>query len=281
MRLKSAARYFDTCPVYDAYTGALLFKIQTASFLEAAVEGTTAARRVVSLDPSLTLPTHNCILALGQIWLVGGSNPDEWAGTAIRKAYWTKLVTDNFKLLTPAEAALNASGTAIFGSKKFYKEVQNTVTDSEYDPMWIASLSVNTGLERGYFLRSLNTLFRVRVEFSDVDGFKSCLIDEVDEQNLFVSFTLAGSYDPVSDSYLPNITTTTAVILDYKKAYGKTSETDIKFVTGDMSLIVAKSAMLVSTGQELRVQSGRYAGVWRVLGVFDELDSYNLHIRKA
>ena len=106
MRLKNAARYFDTCPVYDAYTGETLFKIQTSTFLESSTEGSTAARRVISLDPKLEVPEHSCILALDQIWITGASNPDEWNGSAIRKAYWTKLATDSLNLLTPGEAAL-------------------------------------------------------------------------------------------------------------------------------------------------------------------------------
>ena len=34
MKLKNASRYFDTCPVYDGYTGAMLFKVQASTFME-------------------------------------------------------------------------------------------------------------------------------------------------------------------------------------------------------------------------------------------------------
>lgn len=281
MRLKSAARYFDTCPVYDAYSGNLLFKVQTSTFLESAAEGSTAARRVISLDPSLTIPAHNCILALGQLWVVGASNPDEWKGSAIRKAYWTKLVTDNFTLLTPGQAALAGSGTPVFGSKQYLKDTPNTLTDSELDPMWDIAISSNSAASRGYFLKSANTLYRVRVAYNDLDGFLTCQSDEVDQKLVYASIASTARYDPVTDRYSPTIVTTTSILLDYGKSYVKTTATGIQPVAGDMSMILAKAAVAVSVGQEVTIQESRYKGNWRVLAVTEEHDSLNLHIRRS
>lgn len=281
MRLKSASRFFDTCPVYDAYTGTLLFKVQTSTFLESAKEGSTAARRVISVDPSFSIPTHNCLLALDQLMVVGAANPDEWAGSAIRKAYWTKLVTDNFTLLTPAQAALNSAGSPVFGSKQFLKVSSNALTDSEYDPYWAISISKNTTLERGYFLRSANTLYRVRAAYVDLDGFKTCEADEVDVNVVYASFSTTSSYDPVTDTFLPGLVTTTGVLLDLQKSYVKTSGTDLPFISGDMTLLVSKAALVVNIGQEFSISDSRYKGRWRVIGLLEEHDAWNLHIRRV
>lgn len=281
MRLKSASRYFDTCPVYDAYTGALLFKIQTSTFLESTSEGSTAARRVISLDPSFNIPDHNCLLVLNQLWVVGASNPDEWNGTQIRKAYWTKLVTDNFALLTPGQAALSASGSAVFGSKEYLRESLNSVSDAELDPVWSICISRNSAASRGYFLKSANTLYRVRVSYSDLDGFLTCQSDEVDYKGLYVSFTNTAKYNAVTDSYNPTIVTTTGILLDYGKSFVKPTATGTQAVPGDMSLIVAKAAVVATVGQEVTVQESRYKGSWRILSVTEEHDALNLHIRRV
>ena len=281
MKLKSAARFFDTCPVYDAYSGALLFKIQTSTFLQSSAEGSTAARRVASLDPNLNLPDHNCILALGQIWIAGASNPDEWAGSAIRKAYWTRLATDDMKLLTPSEAALSATGTRVFGCKKYLRESLNGGADSQLDPVWEVFLSSNLSAPRGYFLKSANTLYRVRVSYQDVDGFRTCQSDEVDEPVTNVSFTTNSVYNPTTDSYDPTYITTTAVTLDYAKTYVKTAATDVKAEAGDLCMVVSKSSLVVAAGQNLDISSGKYKGAWRVLSALSEHDAWNLHIRRV
>lgn len=281
MKLKNVARYFDTCPVYDAYTGALLFKIQTSTFLESSAEGSTAARRVVSLDPTLNVPAHSCILALEQIWITGASNPDEWKGSAIRKAYWTKLATDNFTLLTPAQAASNTAGTPLFGSKKFLRDSLNGATDAELDPVWDISVSKSATAGRGYFLKSGSTLYRVRMEYDDVDGFKTCQSDEVDEPVTAVSFTTTSAYNPVTDSYSPIYNTVNCVTLDYAKAYTKTSVTDIKPEQGDICCLVSQAAVTPKTGQQLSIQAGKFKGSWRVLASLEELDAWKLHLRRV
>jgi hypothetical protein len=281
MKLKNAARYFDTCPVFDAYTGSLLFKIQTSTFLESSAEGSTAARRVISLDPTLNVPEHSCILALDQIWIAGASNPDEWEGTAIRKAYWTKLATDSFTVLTPGQAALSSTGLQVFGSKKYLRDNLNGATDAELDPVWEISLSKSVQASRGFFLKSANTLYRVRVEYADVDGFKTCQSDEVDEPVTQTLFTSSKVYDPVKDEYAPSHVSTTAITLDYSKAYTKTAATDIPAQQGDLCMVVSKLAIAPAVGAELEITAGKFTGHWRVLAALSEHDSWKLHIRRT
>lgn len=280
MKLKRASRYFDTCPVYDAYSGVLLFKVQTATFMERATEGSTAAKRVISVDPEIVIPSHSCIMALDQILIVGGGNPDEWKGEAIRRAYWVKLATDTMTLLTAGQAAERVSGIPIFGSKKYSRGVSNGGTDSELDPYWKISVSANTDALRGFFLKSGSTLYRVRLEYNDVDGFKTLESDEVDEPNLYVSFTTGQRYDPITDSYSPAYNTTTGIALDYSKVYTKVSATDIKSEVGDICMLISINSLTPKTGQHLDIQEGKYKGAWRVLSTLMEGDAWKLHIRR-
>lgn len=280
MRLKKVSRYFDTCPVYDAYSGQALFKVQTANFMERSSEGSTATKRIISVDPSIVMPSHSCILALDQILIVGGSNPDEWGGAAIRKGYWVKLATDTMTLLTAGQAAEKSAGTPIFGSKKYSRGVANGGTDSELDPYWKIYVSANTQALRGYFLKSGSTLYRVRLEYNDLDGFKTLESDEVDEPNLYVSFTSGQRYDAISDSYAPSYITTTGVALDYSKVYTKISNTDVKSEQGDICMLISVNSITPKVGQQLAIQEGKFKGSWRILSSISEGDAWRLHIRR-
>lgn len=282
MKLSRAARYFDTCPVYDGYTGTLLFKVQTSTFLESAVEGSTAARRVISLAPDLVVPAHNVIMALDQLLLVGAGNPDEWAGQTIRQAHWVKVVSDNFQLLSPAQAANSLTGPNHWGQKLFLREVSNTATDAELDPQWQIFLSKSLAPASGYFLKTGTTLYRVRMSTEDVDGFRTCQSDEIAYPVAPAVFTTGQAYNPVTDSYTPTSVNVAGVVIDYFKSHEKRTAADNAYAVGDMSMIVSQSSVTPSINREFEIQAGhRFSGKWRVMNYHAEHDAWNLHIRRA
>ena len=281
MKLKNAARLFDTCPVYDGYSGVQLFKAQTSTFLESAPEGSTSARRAISVIPTVVPPAHSCVLLLDQLWLIGAENPDEWAGEAIRKAYWTKKATDLFRFLSPVQAILNSAGTSAYGARKFLRESINTQTDSEIDAVWSIAVSKSLTPLRGSFLKSATSLYRVRMVYDDLDGFTTCQADEVDEPVRSITYSASNTYNPVTDSYTTVNVNAKAVLLDYSKSFTKSEATEHKAEAGDLVALVAPQQAIPAVGQRIRVElASRYAGEWTVLRVADELDSKSLHIRR-
>lgn len=283
MKLKNAAKYFDTLPIYDGYSGALLFKIQAATFMENNASGTTSARRIFSMAPELTPPSHSVILAMGELNLLGEQNPDEWKGTVIRKAFWVKSVTDAFRYLTPGQAALGTTGVLAHGQKKYLRETVNTQTDSQLDPMWDISLSASLSgtVKRGMFLLTGTTLMHIRTVYVDVDGFLTCQSDELDEGPVSLTFTTsASSYNPVTDSYTNVSISTTGLVIDYAKSYVWKTQADFRGQPGDKTLVVAKSAVTSGVGQMLNINSGINTGRWSVLNISDDSDAWLLHIRR-
>jgi hypothetical protein len=277
MKLKDAARHFDTCPVYDAYTGSLVARVQGSTFLESAKEGSTSARRVISAAPEVSFPSHSCLLLLDQIVLVGGMTPDEWNGSAIRKAYWIKRVTDSFTRFTPGQAALNSGGTATYGQREYLRETINSLSDSEIDPLWEIFLSPSLTVPNGTILKGVSTYYRVRSTFVDVDGFLTCMCDELDTSLTTVSFTTNGTYNPVSDTYGSTTVTTSALTVDFNKLYDYKTQADPKTAAGDQGLIVAQAAITPTNGQSVTI-SGQ---PWRVFSVSANLDAWLVQIRRA
>lgn len=281
MNLHNIAKSFDTCPVYDAYSGTLLFKVQASTFLESSLEGSTASRRVISVAPEHTVPSHSCIMALGDLLVVGHSNPDEWGGTVIRRSYWVKLVTDSFKLLTPGEAALAATGYDVFGQRKFIRETLNFPTEAEVDNYWEVSVSKNLEPQVGSMFKGPTTYYRIRATYTDVDGFRTCHCDELEEGRVTVTVTTTGVYNPVTDTYGPSTYSTHGIPLDYIKSFTKRTQSDQKGEQGDIALVVAKTAMIPTHGLEVRILgTGPSAGTWRIMNHLEEQDSWNLHLRR-
>lgn len=281
MNLHNVAKMYDTCPVYDAYSGVLLFKAQASTFLESSLEGSTASRRVISVAPEVVIPAHSCILALGDLMIVGGGNPDEWGGSIIRKAHWVKLVTDNFKLLTPGQAVLAAAGSDVFGQRKFIREALNSPTEAEIDNYWEIFVSNSVMPAVGTFFKGPTTYYRVRATYEDVDGFRTCHCDELEEGRVTVTITTTGVYNPVSDSYGTSTINTHGIPLDYIKSYTKRTQSSAKGEQGDIALVVAASALTPVHGQHLTIAgAGASAGNWQIINHIQEQDSWNLHLRR-
>jgi hypothetical protein len=277
MKLKAAARRFDTCPVYDAYNNALLFKAQVSTFLEASPDGSTAKRRVLSVDPSITPPTHSTINVLNELWVVGDGILDEWRGGAIRASYWMKASSGLFSLVTPGQACSGTVVAAQHGQRDYLKDTVNGVTDAQYDPFWIFHFSKNAVIAKGTLVKQGPTLYRVRTVHLSLEGFKTAQCDEIDYGVISSTFTSTGVYNPVLDTYSAASVTVPSILLDYYKVYEFRTQASPSNLAGDMALIVAKSSVSPVVGQNVVVNSES----WRIIAIVSDQDAWSLHIRRG
>jgi hypothetical protein len=272
------ANHFDDISITDGYTGAYLFKAQLSTFLDASPDGSVAQRRVMSTAPGIVIPARRAISAFGEDWLVGAANVDGIYGQVIRQSFWTKKVSDTFSKLTPGEAALGAAGTTLFGHRSYLKDTVNGVSDAEYDPFWEIYFSPTESVDKGHFLRAGGKHFRVRSSHLEIDGLTSAACDELDAgEYLALTFTAPGAYDPVADTYTGSTVSTTGLLFDRYKWYDQQTEADLKSMSGDMNIVVAKSAITPAVGHQVTI-AGRD---WQLLAVTSDLDSWACHIRRA
>lgn len=277
MKLKNVSRKFDTAPVYDAYSNALLFKAQVSTFLEASPDGTTAKRRTLSVDPTITPPTHSTINVLNEMWVVGDGIQDEWRGGAIRTTYWMKYSSGLFSALTPGQACLSTAVTAQHAQRDYLKDTVNGVTNAEYDPFWRFYFSKNAVVLKGTFIRQGALLYRVRTAHLGLEGFLEAQCDELDVGTLTATFTNTGVYDPVTDTHAAASLAVPAILIDYYKVYDHKTVADPGNLAGDMALLVAKSSATPVIGQNIVVRSES----WRIIAVNSDQDAWSLHIRRG
>ena len=279
MKLKSAARYFDNDTVTDGYTGALLFKAQFSSYEGAAPDGSFQRRRVVSVAPGILPATRRVVTVQGMRWIMGELVTDAFRDKPIRQTSAAKEATDLFTLLTPAQAALNNTGTPIYGHKQYLKDTVNSVTDSNYDPQYEIFFGITENLKAGYFLKSAQRYLHIRsMQFAN-EGYWVAVSDELATNpatDAEVTATFAGVYDPVTETHAAGVTTT-GVMLDMYKLYNFNTEADPRNQAGDMSLIVAKSAVTPKADQLVTI-----AGVdWKNIKFTPYFDAWNIQLRRA
>ena len=279
MKLKSAARYFDTDTVTDGYTGALLFKAQFSSYESAAPDGSFQRRRVVSVAPGIAPASRRVVVVQGMRWIMGELVTDAFKDKPIRQTSAAKEATDLFTLLTPAQAALKNTGTLIYGHKQYLKDTVNSVTDSNYDPQYEIFFGITENLKAGHFLKSAQQYLHIRSLQYANEGYWVAVSDELATNpatDAEVTATFAGVYDPVTETHAAGVTTT-GIMLDMYKLYNFNTEADPRNQAGDMSLIVAKSAVTPKADQLITI-----AGVnWRNIKFTPYFDAWNIQLRRA
>jgi hypothetical protein len=272
------ANHFDDIAATDGYTGAALFKVQTSTFLGASPDGSVSQKRIFSMAPALTMPARGCVVALGERYIAGSSILDGIYGQAIRRSYWAKMVTDLFEVLTPAQACLGTAGVTAYGRRDYLKDLVNSVTDSEYDPLWEIFFTPSEPALKGSFLKVGTTFYRIRSIHLDEAGFQNAASDEIDPgARVSAVFDQTGAYNPITDSYAAGSLTTTAFLVDRYKVYDLLSSADKLNLAGDMTLVVAASAVTPTIGRNVTIAGQS----WQVLNTTPEQDAWALHVRRV
>lgn len=278
MDLKKLSRHFDDVPISDAYTGASLFLGQVSSFIDSQVDGTISTRRVLSLDPAYTMPTHRCISYLNEKWLVGDGITDGAQGQSVRTSYAMKKVNERYTLASPGQAALGQGGLNIYAQKNYLKSDVNGPTDAEYDPFWHIYIAQTEQASKGFYLvSSSGEYYKVRARHDLLEGFRVLESDQLDD-DCAVTVSFQGStYDPITETISGAVVTTTGILVDAYMSYAYKTQADHKYASGDNILVVAKLAVTPSVGQLLTIEDSSY----KIFSVIEDLDSWKCLVRLA
>jgi hypothetical protein len=277
MDLFDAASYFDNDRMYDGYTGAYLFDAQAASFNDASSDGATNRRRVLSTAADVVMPTRGVLLTNGDRWLVGTGTPDGFQGEVIRRHYTTKRATDLLAVLTPAQALAAAVGVAAYAQKMYFKDVVNSVTDSEYDVQWNIFMAPAESARKGYFLRdSGGRLYRVRNDYLPTEGLRILQSDELDTDAVQSCTFNTGVENVVTEVVAAGTTAVTGIQVDMPKFYRFRHLSDERIQPGDVALFLPTSLTL-KQGMTFTMAGKR----WQVMTFQPEMDAQAAHVRLA
>lgn len=282
MKLKNAAKYFDTDSVYDAYSGDYLFKAQFSTFEGASPDGSFHRRRTVSVAPEVVAAPRRVVTVQGTTWIMGELIAEGFRDKPIRKSSSAKEVTGLYDLLTPGQAALREPTgiKKLYGHANYLKDTVNSLTDSAYDPQYEVTFAFPEVIQAGNFLRSLEHFLHIRtVQFAN-EGYWIATADEIaaapTQNSCEVAVVLAGTFNPITESYGVG-TSTTGILLDMYKLYNFNTQADPRNQAGDMSLLVAKTAITPLAGQTLEVAGEE----WRNIKFTSYHDAWNIQIRRS
>lgn len=277
MDLHDAATYFDDDPVTDGYTGDELFDAQTSSYDDSSADGATSRRRVISLAPDETIPTRRVLLIYGERWLVGNGSLDGFLGSEIRQHFVLKKATDLLALLTPSQAIAASAGTPVYAHKAYFKEVVNSLTDSEYDSQFNIFVAPGETAAKGSFFRDADgRLYHTRNDYLPVEGLRVCQADILDSDARNSAVFDGTTINQVTEVVTGSTTTVNSIWLDMPKFYRFRGMTDDQVQKGDIAVFVPTTLTPV-TNQTFTLLSRK----WRVLTVQSQIDCWAIHARSA
>lgn len=277
MDFVDADAYFDDDPVYDAYTGSLLFYAQVTSFDDHTGDGATNRRRVISTAPGTVLPARQVVSMYGDNWLVGRPTLDSFQGDVVRQHGTMKRVTDSMALLTPGQLLSGAAGTSVFVHKYYFKDDSNNLTDTEIDTFWNIFVAATEPAAKGSFFKDAGgRIYRVRNDYLPVEGLRVCQSDTLDVGALQTATWATGTYDPVSDTVSAGSAGSNVVAFDPSKFYRFRFISDEVNQRGDLAVFVSTS-ITPKQGDTFTMVGVK----WRVLNVQPELDAWAVHARRV
>lgn len=283
MRLIDAASYFDQQVCTDAFTPFSTFKAQLDLFDDSKRDGTTGARRILSVASSVVVPVSGAIVLANHTFIIGGDHEDVFAGAVIRRKYAIQQAqTANIKTL--AQAASGAAGTPTFASKIWVKDLREVDQTSRMFPFFDVFLPSSTPAARSRVVLMGSLFYLVRATFESAGGFTTAECNELtDTQPQTVAYVdrSGQAYDPVTDRTTALATVTgLALVMRFEDYYERLSTESLKNQPGDVCLAIAKTLVTApGVGDEW---TSAASVLYRVQAVSDDgSTSWLLHSRRA
>jgi len=277
MDIADADSFFDDDPVYDAYTGELLFHCHTTPHDDHTSSGATARRRTMTTINGTVAPARRVVTVYGDAWLVGNSNPDGFQGDLIRRSYGLKKSTGLMAAMSPAMACLGGIGTELHAHKEYYRDNQDMRTSADWDTMWNIFCAPGEPVMKGAFLRQGGVLYRVRNVYPSIEELLVAEADQLDDDAFQGATFTSTTLDEATDTETASSIATTVIQMDLARCYEFRTLAEADVRPGDRAVFVAKSTLQPPVGAALTMLGAR----WRVLAVVSSGDAWNLHVRLA
>lgn len=267
MDLQDVADFFNRMECLDAYTGGFLFYGQLALYDDNKRDSETAERRVISLNPALSLPPRRVVQAAGTKFILGHRNPDDFGGV-LRAGYVAQEAPYLSQVRTLGQICRNEVGTTAYAGSAWVKNAAFTEQSSKLvpqqhiyfaqDELILESMLVTLG-PRLYVVRALNL---------GAGGMLVCTAEELPAPNIEVATVTNGPFDTLTETLAGTPTPVRLVRMRWQSLFRYGSNIAPSFGPDDAQVAIAKATMTVTAGALIVMSDG----TWRVASALSEGD---------
>jgi len=246
MSLAQASSYFDRTPAYSVTTGALLFKGQIDPYDDSKRDASAAYRRILSVAPGTVMPADGAFKALGQIWLIGGMEPDG-LDSVHRQKYVILPARTQLKVSRPNQYLAGTYTANLHASAGWVKDAKQLETSSEqpqmYDVFFHAGADVR---ERDVLWNGVEAYLALspRLVASDLLSVHCLRLTETVQTVGLVTRT----YNPSTGAYSSAAAATVQGLpVRWQSLYSYGSQADARYQEGDLSLMLPTGTAVDTT----------------------------------
>ena len=206
MSLADASSYFDTTEVLDAYSGELLFLAQVDPYDDSKRDAMVAYRRVLSVAPGTTIPTHRCVSIFGAIWLVAGEAEIDGLDEQHRVKYVLQAATGLLNIGTLTEFLDGAPAVTVYGFAGWVKDAKQIEESSDIANMFEILLPRATTVQPQQVLWDATTVYlsmSVRTLPSEFVGVSAVRLEQAEPLEAEITTRV---YAPAQGTYVAGAT---------------------------------------------------------------------------
>lgn len=202
MDVATAATYFDSAEVLDAYSSAVLFTGQLDLYDAAERDSDTGWRRTVSA-PTVVLPARGCVSVAGEVFVAGRVIKDHFQGEVHRQHLLLHPADGLFTYGTTGQMLAVSGTTDFYAGISWAKESRDAELTSETIPMFrvyyfeaedVPSAALIKDAEGNYYRVASSSLQTGGLQRLTAFGLGPAAIHTAQYS------ATGGTYDPVADS---------------------------------------------------------------------------------
>lgn len=276
MKLVDAASYFDLTEAIDPTTAKLLFKGQVDPFDDSRRDSSAAYRRVLSVRPGTVIPTSRSVRLLGQVWLVGGMEPDGLSELH-REKYVIQRVAYQLKVSRLSGFLAGTVASTLWAAPNWVKDAKQLEVSSDTAQLFDVTLPDGSDVRVHDVLWSATEAYLVLAPHTQASGLMVANCLKLDQIAPVVASLVTRTYNPVTGAYSNSASSNiNALRVRWQSLYAYGSQMSERYQEGDLA-IVLPTGTAVGTGALITL-----AGVvYQTLAVLDISGAVVLHARVA
>lgn len=277
MRLHRAASHFDKSSAVDAYTpGASLYG-QFDIYDDSKRDGLTVKRRVLSMDPSVAIPSRRVVTSNGITWIVGLGAVDYFSGSAIRVKYVVQAADGLAQVRSFYQVLSGSSGLSAYASSVWDKGAKEVEISSGITPVFSLFFAESEPIiERDIVILGTDW-YIVRSVYPSEAGFLVAACDRLDAPVLDTVSVVTQAYSPITDGTTDTSVSVSMIRIRWQSNFEYLTETSEDYERGDIQGVILKSAATPAPGSQVITSD---SVKWRVVSTIDMGTVWSVHLRR-
>ena len=265
---------FDRQVFADAYNPASTVRGQFDLYDDSRRDGMTVERRIISIAPSVSLPTRRTLLHDGKYWMIGDGQADYYKNAMIRNKFVAHQATELVVPRTFAQTIAGSGGTPAWAARVWVKGSKEIDISSDITDVFDIYFARGESILEHSIIQMDGRYHLVRSTYPSSAGLLVALADELPEPVVVTATVTTKVYLPIQDGFSIDPVSVTALRIRWQSHFRYPTMNAEKFKPGDVILIVLKTAVTPDAGSTVVIGNDSY----HVRSITDENDCWSLHL---